>query len=67
MPSDRLDQGDGDSDFVKSVDFGMFINGSDKEYVADTLLNSLRTTGFVYLVNHGLRQDKVEDMFELVR
>lgn len=66
MPSDRSDKGDGGPDVVGSVDFGLFLDGRDKEYVADALLESLRTIGFVFLVNHGLSQEKIDQMFELV-
>ncbi|KAF9446264.1 thymine dioxygenase [Macrolepiota fuliginosa MF-IS2] len=50
---------------VKVVDFAPFLDGSDKQSVGDALLESFKTTGFVYLVNHGLSQDKIDQMFDL--
>jgi hypothetical protein len=64
MPTDRQ-QGE-DQDLVKIVDFGPFLNGADKQAVASALLESFRAVGFVYLVNHGLNQEKIDGMFELV-
>lgn len=66
MSSDRSDKEDGGYNVVKSVDFSLFLDGGNKEYVADALLESLRTIGFVFLVNHGLSQEKIDQMFELV-
>ena len=56
-----------DYDIVKVVDFQPFIDGSNKQIVANTLIESLKTIGFVYLVNHGLCQRKIDGMFEMVR
>jgi isopenicillin N synthase-like dioxygenase len=52
---------------VKVVDFGPFLDGSDRQGVADAILESFKSTGFVYLANHGLPRDKVAAMFEWVR
>ncbi|KAF9475374.1 thymine dioxygenase [Pholiota conissans] len=49
---------------VKVVDFGPFLDGSDREGVADAVLESFKTIGFVYLANHGLPHDKISSMFE---
>jgi isopenicillin N synthase-like dioxygenase len=51
---------------VKTVDFGPFLNGSDKEGVAQSILDSFKSIGFVYLVNHGLDKGKIAGMFEWV-
>ncbi|KAF8200129.1 thymine dioxygenase [Pholiota molesta] len=49
---------------VKVVDFGPFLDGSDRQGVADAVLESFKSIGFVYLANHGLPQEKVASMFE---
>jgi len=51
-------------EIVKIVDFGPFIDGSNKQAVADALLASFQEVGFVYLVNHGLSREKMGQMFE---
>lgn len=35
---------------VKTVDFGPFLDGSDKQGVANAILDSFKSIGFVYLV-----------------
>ncbi|KAF8147880.1 Clavaminate synthase-like protein [Crassisporium funariophilum] len=52
---------------VKIVDFGPFLDGTDKQGVADAILDSFKNIGFVYLVNHGLPQTKIDSMFEWSR
>ena len=52
---------------VKTVDFGPFLDGSDKQGVANAILDSFKSIGFVYLVNHGLDNVKITSMFESVR
>ena len=52
---------------VKTVDFGPFLDGSDKQGVANAILDSFKSIGFVYLVNHGLDNVKIASMFESVR
>jgi isopenicillin N synthase-like dioxygenase len=52
---------------VRTVDFGPFLDGKNKQAVADALLDSFKSEGFVYLVNHGLPQEKIDRMFEMVR
>lgn len=66
MPSDNQGR-EKDQCLIKIVDFGAFLDGSDKQSVADALLESFKTTGFVYLINHGLSQEKINRMFDLVR
>ena len=39
---------------VKTIDFGPFLDGSDRQGVANAILDSFKSIGFVYLVNHGL-------------
>ncbi|KLO13401.1 Clavaminate synthase-like protein [Schizopora paradoxa] len=48
---------------IPVVDFGPFVDGSKKQAVADAMLDSFKTYGFVYLKNHGLPQDKIDAMF----
>jgi len=48
---------------VKVVDFAPFLDGSDRQGVSDAILDSFKTTGFVYLVSHGLPQDMIDSMF----
>ncbi|KAF8954069.1 thymine dioxygenase [Flammula alnicola] len=49
---------------VKTVDFAPFLDGSDRQGVADAILESFKSIGFVYLTNHGLPQDKIASMFK---
>jgi isopenicillin N synthase-like dioxygenase len=52
---------------VKTVDFGPFLDGSDKQGVANVILDSFKSIGFVYLVNHdGLDDAKITSIFEWV-
>ena len=48
---------------VKVVDFGPFLDGSDRQGVSNAILDSFKTTGFVYLINHGLPQNMIDSMF----
>lgn len=51
---------------ISIVDFAPFLDGSNKQGVADAVLASFKEIGFVYLVNHGLADDKIKGMFEWV-
>lgn len=51
---------------IKVVDFTSFINGSDKQRVADEMLSAFKSAGFVYLTNHGMSEDKIQKMFTWV-
>ena len=48
---------------VKVVDFAPFLDGSDRQGVSNAILDSFKTTGFVYLMNHGLSQNMIDSMF----
>jgi isopenicillin N synthase-like dioxygenase len=48
------------------IDFRPFIDGSDKQGVADAIVESFKTTGFVYLINHTLPDKKVATVYEWV-
>ncbi|KII86504.1 hypothetical protein PLICRDRAFT_44099 [Plicaturopsis crispa FD-325 SS-3] len=63
MSDVKLGEGGG----ISIVDFGPFLDGSNKQAVADAMLTSFKNIGFVYLVNHGLPQDKIDGMFEMSR
>ena len=49
------------------MDFKPFLDGSAKQDVANAILDSFKRVGFVYLVNHGIPEDKIKGMFEWVR
>lgn len=53
---------------IPIVDFGQFLNGSqeEKERVAREIDDAFRTSGFVYLRNHGVEKEVVEEAFEWV-
>ena len=48
---------------IKVVDFAPFLDGSDRQGVSNAILDSFKTTGFVYLMNHGLPQNMTDAMF----
>lgn len=53
---------------VPIVDFGPFYTGDGdaKRAVAKQLDNALSTVGFVYLKNHGVPQERVDEAFAWV-
>ncbi|TFY58082.1 hypothetical protein EVJ58_g6639 [Rhodofomes roseus] len=53
----------GDVSDIPIVNFAPFLDGSNKQAVADAMIQSFKNTGFVYLVNHSLPKDKVNEMF----
>lgn len=60
IPTDRKDGA------IRVVDFGKFLDGSQKQEVADAILDSFKEIGFVYLINYGLTQQKIASIFETV-
>ncbi|KAJ6609998.1 thymine dioxygenase [Mycena sp. CBHHK59/15] len=50
---------------IAIVDFAPFLDGSSKKEVADSILSSFKEVGFVYLLNHGIPQERIAEMFEL--
>lgn len=56
----------GDISGISIVDFASFLDGSNKQAVADALLDSFKSVGFAYVVNYGMPKDKVESMFDWV-
>ena len=52
---------------ISIVDFQPFLDGTNKQAVADAILDSFKEIGFVYLINHGLPHSKINEMFKWVR
>jgi isopenicillin N synthase-like dioxygenase len=54
---------------IAVVSFDRFINGNNEEKraVAKHLYQAFSTVGWVYLKDHGIPQERVDEMFELVR
>lgn len=50
------------------VDFGPFLHGSDddKKAVAAQIDDAFRNVGFVYLANHGVPGERVDECFKWV-
>lgn len=57
----------GETGGISVIDFGSFLDGTKKQAVADAMLSSFKKIGFVYLVNHGLPEKKIDNMFAWVR
>jgi isopenicillin N synthase-like dioxygenase len=55
-------------DVIPVVDFSAFPHGSDEEkrQAALAIDDAFQNAGFVYLINHGVSSDKVEECFEWV-
>lgn len=53
---------------IAIVSFDKFIYGSDddKREVAKQLYDAFSTVGWVYLKDHGIAQERVDEMFGLV-
>jgi isopenicillin N synthase-like dioxygenase len=53
---------------VPVVDFASFLNGDEieKAKVAGELDKAFRNVGFVYLRNHGVKMERVEECFKWV-
>ena len=51
---------------ITVVDFGKFLDGTQKQQVADAIIQSFKETGFVYLINHCLPRAKIDAMFQWV-
>ncbi len=54
-------------DQLPVVDMSKFISGEGKEEVAEALGRACRDVGFLYLVNHGMDQKKIDNMFALAK
>lgn len=53
---------------IAVVSFERFINGNDadKRAVAQELYEAFSTVGWVYLKDHGIPQERVDEIFALV-
>ena len=53
---------------IPLIDFHQFVNGSidKREQVASTIDAAFRSVGFIYLENHGIDDDKVDECFRWV-
>lgn len=53
---------------IPLIDFNQFLNGSvdDRKDVASTIDAAFRSVGFIYLSNHGIDDDKVNECFRWV-
>ena len=53
---------------IAVVSFDKFINGDDaeKRAVAKQLYDAFSTVGWVYLKDHGIPQERVDEIFALV-
>ncbi|KZT57844.1 flavonol synthase/flavanone 3-hydroxylase [Calocera cornea HHB12733] len=52
---------------VPIVDFGLFLNPPSpeaKKATANSIVQAFGTVGFVYLMNHGIPQDKVDECYD---
>jgi isopenicillin N synthase-like dioxygenase len=58
----------GSSSPIPIVDFGKFLLGNSKERkeAASEIDEAFRTVGFVYLKNHGVKKQRVDECFEWV-
>lgn len=56
----------GHSGNIPIIDFAPFIDGSRTQDVGDAMLESFKSIGFVVIVNHGMSQEKISNMFEWV-
>ncbi|KAJ7597562.1 Clavaminate synthase-like protein [Mycena floridula] len=46
------------------IDFEPFLDGSNKQQVADSVLDAFKCLGFLYLTNHGILQSQLDQMFD---
>lgn len=51
---------------IPVVDFTPFLDGSAKQQVADQLLASFKSAGFVYITNIGMPEEDIKEMFDWV-
>lgn len=53
---------------LKTLDFSKFLHGSDDERteLAYELVNSFKQHGFAKLINHGVDDDQVSELFQWV-
>lgn len=53
---------------IPVVSFAPFLSGSvvDREQTASAIDVALKSDGFLYLTDHGINQDKIDTLFQLV-
>lgn len=53
---------------IPLIDFDQFLNGSiaDRHEVASAIDTAFRSLGFIYMSNHGIDKEKVDECFEWV-
>jgi isopenicillin N synthase-like dioxygenase len=56
-----------DTPRIPVVDFSRWHNISDKQAVANELVQACHTVGFVYIINHGLAQQSSDEAFATAR
>jgi isopenicillin N synthase-like dioxygenase len=61
-----MQQPNNDEHEVQLVDFSAFMDNSDKQTVSDAILSSFKSIGFVYITNHGMPDEIVQNMFKWV-
>ncbi|KAH9841554.1 Clavaminate synthase-like protein [Rhodofomes roseus] len=54
----------GDVNGIPIISLAAFLNASNKQAVAEAMLDSFKTIGFVYLVDHGVPKEKIDGMFD---
>ncbi|KAJ7812651.1 thymine dioxygenase [Mycena olivaceomarginata] len=59
-----MDEGTLNASAIPIIDFGPFLDGSNKHEVAGKMVSSFKEIGFVYLMNHGIPTEKSAEMFE---
>jgi hypothetical protein len=64
--STAMDEGALNASAIPIIDFGPFLDGSNKHEVAGKMVSSFKEIGFVYLMNHGIPTEKSAEMFEWV-
>lgn len=54
---------------IAEVSFDRFLHGdaADRQAVAQEIYSAFSTVGWVYVKDHGIPQQRVDDIFELVR
>ena len=51
---------------IAEVSFAPFLDGTDRNGVANEIYNAFATTGFVYVKDTGIPQERVDEIFKLV-
>ncbi|KAJ7910872.1 thymine dioxygenase [Mycena leptocephala] len=54
-----------DDSRIPIIDFSPFLDGTKKQEVVDKMLTAFKDIGFIYLINHGIPQERIAQMFEM--